>query len=217
MYKFNSILLMLLFVAVQAFAGPVSKEEAMLKAKAFMAGKGMKVVSVDLARKAPSKSPTASASTANAAYYVFNAEQDGFVIISGDDRTVPVLGYSDSGSFNEENMPDNLKAWLEDYADQIAALDAGAQPARVSLEEDAIGPLLKTTWNQMTPYNNECPEYSTGNKCATGCTATATAQVVRYHYNSETPTTATAIPGYTTGSYGIAVLAIEATTFDWAN
>ncbi len=224
MNKINTILLVLLFMAVQAVAGPVSKEEALLKAKAFMADRGMKVVSVNLARKAPSKVSGSNADASSAAYYIFNASAGaakgsdatggGFVIISGDDRTVPVLGYSDSGSFNEENMPDNLKAWLDSYADQIAAIEAGAQPARVQSVGTAITQMLKTTWNQGAPYNNNCPEYSSGYKSATGCTATATAQIMNYH---ESPTTASVIPTYTTGSYNIEVSALVATTFDWEN
>ena len=59
------------------------------------------------------------------AYYVFNVEQDkGFVVVSGDDRTVPVLGYGETGAFDVDNMPENMKAWLQGYVDQIEWLNA---------------------------------------------------------------------------------------------
>ena len=52
-------------------------------------------------------------------FYVFNrGEADGFVIVSGDDRALPVLGYATSGSFSYDEAPANMKAWLDGYADE---------------------------------------------------------------------------------------------------
>ena len=49
----------------------------------------------------------------NTPFYVFNAEGNaGFVIVSGDDRTKPILGYSVSGSFKEDALPENVEWWL---------------------------------------------------------------------------------------------------------
>lgn len=123
-----------------------------------------------------------------------------------------------------------MRAWLQGYADEIAWLQqqnviipdefvkarkAGAPRRSGSHSTVAVTPLLTTTWNQGTPYNNLCPEYTTGKKCATGCVATAMAQVMSYH---QWPTSATEpIPGYKTRRYGITLSALPATTFDWAN
>ena len=53
-------------------------------------------------------------------YYIFNTVgKKGFVIVSGDDRTIPILGYTDSGEFDPNNMPENMKAWLENYDQQM--------------------------------------------------------------------------------------------------
>ena len=42
--------------------------------------------------------------------YAVNFENnEGFVIVSGDDRLVPVLGYSDQGHFDFETLPDNAR------------------------------------------------------------------------------------------------------------
>ena len=54
------------------------------------------------------------------AYYIFSNEAGGFVIISGDERTEDVLGYSSEGVFDADNMPENMKGWLDEYATQIA-------------------------------------------------------------------------------------------------
>ena len=156
--------------------------------------------------------------------HVFNmSEKGGFVIVSNDSRTTPILGYSDSGTFDPDNMPDNMRAWLQGYADEIAWLQNQKENNTVTVTKartregthatTSIGPLLSTTWNQDTPYNNLCPEYSEGLKSATGCVATAMAQVMKYH---EWPTAETAaIPEYTNN--GVTRSSLPATTFDWDN
>ena len=54
-------------------------------------------------------------------YYVVNFD-NGFVIIAADDRVEPILGYSTTGSFNAENIPENAAAWMEGYRQQIASV-----------------------------------------------------------------------------------------------
>ena len=50
------------------------------------------------------------------AFYVFNKlEGKGFVIVSADDRAYTILGYSDTGNWDESDLPDNLRTWLEMY------------------------------------------------------------------------------------------------------
>ena len=57
------------------------------------------------------------------AFYVFNRmDSDGFVIISGDDVTMPILGYSCSNHFVVENMPPNLLDWMDELRNQINAV-----------------------------------------------------------------------------------------------
>ena len=156
--------------------------------------------------------------------YVFSmSDEGGFVIVSNDDRTLPVLGFSDSGKFDPENMPDDMRAWLQGYADEIEWLKQhdnsntpfGTVNTRAgSHDKETIAPLLTTTWAQRTPYNDLCPDYMEGKRAVTGCVATAMAQVMNYH---KWPVAATeAIPGYQDG-YGALQTALEATTFDWEN
>ena len=157
--------------------------------------------------------------------YVFSmSEAGGFVIVSNDDRTLHILGFSETGVLDLENMPDEQRAWLQGYADEIAWLklhDAGIAPMGTtrgsragSHETETIEPLLTTTWAQRAPYNDLCPEYASGKRAVTGCVATAMAQVMNYH---KWPVAATeAIPGYQDG-YGAHQTDLEATTFDWGN
>lgn len=162
-------------------------------------------------------------------FYVFGTENnDGFVIVSGDDRVAPVLGYSATNGFSAENMPENLQWWLGEYAKQIQyAIENNVEPTAEVQQQwtqpsalarstaTTVAPLLTTTWNQWAPYNNLCPmdgEYRT----PTGCVATAMAQIMKY-WNYPTARTVT-IPSYTTETHGIVIPAITGTTtYDWNN
>ena len=165
--------------------------------------------------------------------YVFSlGEQGGFIIVSNDDRTLPILGFSENGTLDIENMSDEQRAWLQGYADEIVWLqqhnygealsdtlpqipsDTLWQTRGGSHAKETIEPLVTTVWNQRSPYNDLCPEYAPGKKAVTGCVATAMAQVMNYH---KWPVAETkAIPGYRDG-YGVDHLPLEATTFDWDN
>jgi hypothetical protein len=52
-------------------------------------------------------------------FYVFNAGSNGFVIVSGDDNVSPILGYSDQGTFDPNNIPQNVAKWFEGYKTEI--------------------------------------------------------------------------------------------------
>lgn len=202
-------LLLNIMLSANVFAGPVTKTEALKKAQQFMPAKQF--------REMPSRTRFKMAGKADA-FYIFNAEHDGgFVIVSGDDRTVPILGYSDKGKISDDNMPDNLRGWLEGYALQIEALDEGAEPAtHAGSYMPAIEPLIKTQWGQTAPYDLQCPTY-TGDDgyewhYPPGCVNTALAQVMNYH---QWPKECPAIGAYTTKSNGIYRPELPATTFKW--
>ena len=236
-------LLLLVLAIVCGMAGraeSVSRTEALQKAKAFMQGKGIGVSRqmTEVAR-APRKK---AGQTSAPCYYVFNADR-GFVIVSGDDRTVPVLGYSLSGNFNPDSIPANMRAWLQGYADLIDNLDSlgvtakydeadATVPAKAFKSADGrlsevpvlragriVQPLLTSTWNQDAPYWDNCPLQNYNGSyynTYTGCVATAMAQVVNYHKYPEATTTD--MPSYITSTYKIEVSGVPAgSVIDWAN
>ena len=54
------------------------------------------------------------------ALYVFsNIQGKGFVVISGEDTTIPLLGYSYENDFPQENIPYNIQGWLDNMKLQI--------------------------------------------------------------------------------------------------
>ena len=58
-----------------------------------------------------------------AAYYVFNqSENNGFVIVSGDDRTDEVLAYSNEGEFDAEKINPNFRFWLDHITKVMSAI-----------------------------------------------------------------------------------------------
>jgi len=116
-------------------------------------------------------------------FYIFNTGAlDGFTIVSADDCITPLIGYADSGSFNPDNMPDNMRVWLEGYQRQIdTAISSGtSSSSQAAAQRPAVAPLVKTQWNQDSPYNNDCP-MDGNSRSVTGCVATSMAQVMKYH------------------------------------
>ena len=177
--------------------------------------------------------PTVKAAGQVSGLYVFNVSNGGFVIVSNDDQTVPILGFGDSGNIDPNDLPDNMRAWLQGYADQIAWLQSHASdrndvnnksraPQRTAKKD--IEKLVTTNWDQGTPYNYQCPTID-GKRTVTGCVATTMAQLMYYHYHyahNSFAASSTAIPGYTTTTkdknkktINLTVDGLNATTFDW--
>ncbi len=117
-------------------------------------------------------------------YVITPSDGKGFVIVSADDAAAPLLGYSDSGTFDPNNMPDNLRWWLGQYDEAITfAMNSGNNIDAVyaaSPDRSAIAPMITTKWNQDEPYSDDCPVIS-GSVAPTGCVATAMAQILNYH------------------------------------
>ena len=182
------LLLTMALIPLTATSQQVSSEAAMEIALNFnRPGTGaMKATS----RNAETVTLSYTAQTGrNNDFYVFNyPDNGGFVIVSADTRTInPVLAYSDHGSFDSGNIPSNAAEVLSSYQRQIGFLrednPAVRVPNKVSDPEPTIvvEPLIKTQWNQGSPYNDLCPiDIKYGTPSVTGCVATALAQVMNY-------------------------------------
>ena len=128
-------------------------------------------------------------------YFVFNVSGNkGFVIVSGEDRALPVFGYSDEGAFDPDNLPDNLRYMLAYYQNQITWLERSGIEVTADIQAEwshylngtnfrstAQEVVLETAeWDQGKPYNGMTPLIS-GEHALTGCVATAQAIIMRYH------------------------------------
>ncbi len=129
----------------------------------------------------PSKAKLRAIEQSSQPFYIFNSSNgSGYVIVSGDNRTQPILGYSQTTSFDADNIPPGLNWLLEHYRTYIETLEGDSsqyiQSNSRSIDKPTISPLLTTKWDQGYPYNNLCP-----NGSPTGCVPTAIAQIVNYH------------------------------------
>ena len=206
--------------AVSVMAGPVSKAEAMAQARSFMQSKGISLAG-DLAVQPGPKRAMASRDESSC-YYIFNNGQNGgFVIVSGDDRTRDILGYSDTGTLDMDNMPDNVRYMLDGYEAEINELDQkGVErtaPRRAYGEmasTNPVRPLVTCEWSQDKPFNNSCPTVS-GTRTFAGCVAVATAQLVYFYRDRMPAKTQVKIPSYTTTG-GITLKEVPVgTAFNW--
>ena len=176
-------------------AGPISPEQALQRVTSSR-NKAMSSVG-----STPKLIYTESTDDGVASVYIFNrSNNDGFMLLSADDRAYPMLGYTDEGSFDPNNIPPALQYMLGEYSRQIeyanshpdvALKSKGVAEARLNASRagrQSIEPMIQTQWDQVAPYNNLCPDrpiYSGGNIAGsapayTGCVATSMAQVMKY-------------------------------------
>ncbi len=223
---------------ITSLASSRSLEESALIAKSFF-GKN-----VSSAQKAPSSATIIQSASpfkiqlsnseienSDKYFHIFNAPNNGgFVIISTNQQTKTILGYSDEGNFDNQNIPENLKQWLAVYAGEIESINlqpekSVTQPTKIvqnSTENSnlaaSVSPLLRNIkWNQNSPYNLLCPIIDSTNntRAAAGCGATALAQVMKY-YNW--PPSGSGSNSYTTETLKIPLnVNFAGTQYDWAN
>ena len=144
-------------------------------------------------------------------------DNEGFVIVSGDDSLTELVGYSDSGSFEPENMPDNMRSWLQSYSDYVKSVQDGeTRPTRRELSDVTtvvVRPFVTTAWNQSEPFNLMAP-VDNNVRCVTGCVATAMAQVMKYY---EWPERGEGSHSYTDSSGHSLSADFSQSVYDWGN
>ncbi|HBN46386.1 MAG TPA: hypothetical protein DD401_01725 [Prevotella sp.] len=208
-----TLLTLLFLVGLCSHAKDITPSQATSIAQRFLgqqAGSGTKRAAAKL-----QLAYTGRNTTGQNCLYVFNAPSaQGYVIVAADDQADEILGYSDSGTFSMTDMPDNLRSWIGTYIDQISYLKRthltkSKAPASAPYEKE-VKPLLgNIQWNQDSPYNDQCPAYDISSRCATGCVATAMAQVMYYNRWPE--------QGVGTHTYAPSILNGKTLTADFAN
>lgn len=194
MRKVLSITLFLLGSINHLFSRPVEQSLALRVANnfAFQFSELRSTSELTLVYTAPADFSLRS--EVNALYYIYTVPNDGgFVIVSGDDNTMPILAYSDQGTFPVSEIPDNIKNWLEFYSREInwvieSGYNAGPDIQKawnklLNNERSYLneGIILKTAnWDQQEPFNDKCPVIR-NKRTATGCVATAMGIIMNYH------------------------------------
>lgn len=196
-----------------AFAHEVSADESLQKALTAMSDvdalHGMEAQPKDYKLVYVQKEET----TQKALYYVFEANEGGFIVVGADSRANAVLGYVEQGNYEQALQNPGFCYWLAECQKAMKYIESQKEDGKNSLvlpkrdipetfvsdkkgdltvkipgrkfTSDAtlpasVSPLLKgVAWNQGEPFNGMCPTLPSGEKCVTGCMATAMAQIMK--------------------------------------
>ncbi|UKK68881.1 C10 family peptidase [Prevotella communis] len=199
MKKILLTLFAVFFCWVTIYAQQLTEQEAMERALQYINSNKSSANARRMAAPAlKGKKKFTPAKTEARKIYAFNMEGGGYVIASADSRTLPVLGYSTTGTIDWDQMPENMRSWLKQYDETIATLGhrmdfkdgemrkADGEQVNRRASRSAVEPLIKTHWDQTAPYWDQVPTYQgpdlslRGKQCYTGCVATAMAQVMNY-------------------------------------
>ena len=224
-----------LLIPMVVMAGPRSFQQAKAIAEKQAALLGVTIDQKAMA-KVRKQGDKAEMNLSQQSYYVFpNANSKGFTIVSGDDRLPEIVGYSSQGSYDENNLPEGFVSFMKAYQNLYNKVNLGDAEALKNLAEikawrnkknasaastSAVAPLLgNIEWDQTSPYNNMCPKYDSVHVAATGCVATAMAQVMAYYkYPKQLKAD---IPGYVNRWNGIPMeiptITQEEGVYDWDN
>ena len=233
----KKLLLVILLLPVIAFAAPVSKSQARSIGENFFNksiqtnrahNKKANLVSLQHPRM---KKVRMRSGNSYAPYYIFNNEEGGFVIVSGDDCATPILGYSIEGNIDPNNLPIQLQELLDAYAEEIQLTVENNEQAIDSIKDlwnaynrapqsinstAAVSALITTSWNQYPYYNDLCPMdvslANMGGHPTTGCVATAMAQIMKYW---EYPKKGYGSKSYKSEYYGTLYADFGSTAYDW--
>lgn len=173
-------------------------------------------------------------------FYVFNFNDSGYVIVSGDDDVYPILGYSNEGIFVLEIENLALVKFLDNYKNQISHVIQNNIKATEDIENSwnelldkntfrlnqssvqfsSVEPLVTTKWGQAPYVNDLCPldeengVVENGYRAVTGCPATAMAQIMKY-WNY--PDQGTGFKSYDHETYGTLSANFGGTYYNWSS
>jgi hypothetical protein len=166
-------------------------------------------------------------------FYIFNFEDGGFIIVSGDDVLPPVLGYSLSGVCADIGVNQNFDSYMQHFSDQIIYAKSSRLQAEKEIsdqwnfynttehtrfennsDEIVVPELLTCLWNQNYPYNMLSPEdpMGPGGHAYAGCVATAMSMVMYYW---RYPLQGEGSHGYSWDPYGYISADFGTTDYKW--
>ena len=174
------VLLSLMFCFHLSFAGEVSLEKAVITAKNFYYErvsqyKDFNYQEIKTGRIVP------ESESGSVIYYGINMINGGYVLVSAEDATLPVLGYAFDGEYTGLDKPENFTAWMGQYAKTISWCRKNkvvahkeiskewerlstANPASLNKfkSQKSVLPLIISNWDQGKYYNTQCPSDAQG-------------------------------------------------------
>lgn len=226
-------ILISVFIINTLFANPINEQTALKVAENFcqsnFPANKKSGITLNLVYKCTSQQTSAIKSgNANAYYFVYNSGNEGFIIVAGDDASLPILGYSTESNFNPEKIPQNVAKWLEGYKEQIRFISESNLQAdelikgewnkllnEESLTQNGnnVAPLIQTKWDQSPYVNDYCPyDPNYDENAVTGCPATAMAQIMKYW---KYPKKGFGFHSYKHNKYGTLSANFSSTDYKW--
>jgi len=213
----------LLLASATAFAGSVSVQQAKTFGEKFVKANFSKTIQLEWVY-------TSVTMNGNPSFHVFNGSPDGFVIVSACSLTSPILGYSETGTFHVESIPDGLTYFFDGYGQSVDYAEEHLHEADFEIarewenlerygqtqvtKTDVVLPMIATHWDQGCYYNASCPkdDYGPCGNAYAGCVATSMAQVMKY-WNY--PEHGTGTHTYNCPPYGDLFADFGAATYHW--
>ena len=151
------------------------------------------------------------------AFYVFDRPNEGgYMLISADDRAYTILGYTDNGHWDANDIPASTQAWLAMLTEELQGIRTDVLSAEGPTYTPVL-PLCTTEWNQKSPYNTQCPTWGE-KRCVAGCTAIAASQIMKKHNYPEHGIGSNSYKWANENGDSIVLSAdFESTTYDWNN
>lgn len=235
MKKHYSFILLLLAFGFIGFAKDVDVQTAEKVARHFYfqnSTRSLNEISLTLAQQVIMPANVGRTSDDRPVYYVFSINNNGgFVIVSGDDLTEPILGYSTEGNFVASEINPSTRKWFENYREQILFVKENRAETTEEINRlwdnyihntsngsrgaNAVNPLCATKWNQ-SPYENLYSPFDNqyNERTVTGCVATAMAQIMKF-WNY--PAQGTGFHSYNHQKYGTQSANFGNTTYQWSS
>lgn len=160
-------------------------------------------------------------------FFIAHDNQKNFMILSNDYRVKPVLGYSDEGSYDADNIPPQLEELLSFYKQEILTIKRGKSSVKkrnsewdllkasgTNFYKATVSPFIQVKWNQGNGWNRFCPEDSVGpgGHVYAGCVAVSMAQSMSVF---EHPAQGVGKSSYIALGYGVQTANYGETEYKW--
>lgn len=139
----------------------------------------------------------------NEDYYTFYQNNGAYVVVAGDKRMPEIITYSTSkAKFDESKLAPQAKFIFERYRQMLAiakeqniSFKDNENTTRSATAYKQVGPLLKTVWDQDTPFNDFAPQYKRKHEDGSievgrytiGCVPLAIAMIMKYYEYPKRP------------------------------
>lgn len=192
----------LIIIINQVNAKPVTKDKAIIIAKHFFHLQINMYSNKNIEEPIVLYSQQKLSNDSLPLWYAINFDGGGFVIVSGDDAVIPVLGYSEFGFFGGIPEPPSFTAMMNGFEQQINYCRQNSIEPTKSIGEQwklfsnitnttpalkggtkSVNPLLICSWDQGALYNALCPQDPNGpaGRVYAGCVATMMGMTMYYY------------------------------------